>query len=131
MYRMRKSSLFFVALALILTLSGIAAAQQPVTVEFWHSMTGSRLNVLNKVVEDFNALNPLMQIEPVLVGTYEECLTRFRAAYQANQEPGIVQIYEVGTQTMHDSGMIIPAYQIPERLGETWDFGQYIRPIVQ
>ncbi|NLM55315.1 MAG: extracellular solute-binding protein [Firmicutes bacterium] len=128
---MRKSSLFFVALALILTLSGIAAAQQPVTVEFWHSMTGSRLNVLNKVVEDFNALNPLMQIEPVLVGTYEECLTRFRAAYQANQEPGIVQIYEVGTQTMHDSGMIIPAYQIPERLGETWDFGQYIRPIVQ
>jgi hypothetical protein len=34
---------------------------------------------------------------------------------------------------MHDSGMIIPAYQIPERLGETWDFGQYIqadRPIL-
>ena len=32
---------------------------------------------------------------------------------------------------MHDSGMIIPAYQIPKRLGEEWDFGQYIRPIVQ
>lgn len=119
-------------LVLAFVLAGIAtAAAQPVTVEFWHSMTGARLEVLNKVVADFNAIDPNMQIEPVLVGTYEECLARFRAAYQAGQEPGIVQIYEVGTQAMHDSGMIIPAYQIPKRLGEEWDFGQYIRPIVQ
>lgn len=131
MFQKRSKSILMAALVLVLALGGIATAQAPVTVEFWHSMTGSRLEVLNKVVADFNALDPTMQIEPVLVGTYEECLTRFRAAYQARQEPGIVQIYEVGTQTMHDSGMIIPAYQIPERLGETWDFGQYIRPIVQ
>ena len=43
-------------LVLAFVLAGIAtAAAQPVTVEFWHSMTGARLEVLNKVVADFNA----------------------------------------------------------------------------
>lgn len=128
MYRAR--NVLLIALVLALTLPGLALAQVT-TVEFWHSMTGSRLNVLNNLVEQFNAINPAHQIEPVLIGTYEEGLTRFMAAYPVGQEPGIVQIYEVGTQAMHDSGMIIPAYQIPERLGEEWDFGQYIAPIVR
>ncbi|NLJ74950.1 MAG: extracellular solute-binding protein [Firmicutes bacterium] len=128
--RGRSMRVLLVSLVLSLVLGGIVSAQEKVTVEFWHSMTGARLEVLNKVIDGFNAINPNKQIQPVLVGTYEEGLARFLAAYPVQQEPGIVQIYEVGTQAMHDSGMIIPAYQIPERLGEEWDFGQYIRPIV-
>lgn len=122
---------FIITIVLVALCIPSLAFAQTTTVEFWHSMTGSRLTVLNSVVEQFNAINPAQQISPVLIGTYEEGLTRFMAAYPVNQEPGIVQVYEVGTQAMHDSGMIIPAYQIPERLGEEWDFGQYVAPIVR
>ena len=112
-----------------LALGGIASAQ-PVVVDFWHGMTGSRLAVLEEVVAGFNEIDPNMQINPVLMGTYEEGLARFLGAYPVGEEPPLIQIYEVGTQAMHDSGMIIPAYQIPGMLGEEWDFGQYVGPIV-
>ncbi|MFO8149362.1 MAG: extracellular solute-binding protein [Trueperaceae bacterium] len=112
-----------------LGLGGFASAQ--VVVDFWHGMTGSRLAVLEEIVDGFNERDPNMQINPVLMGTYEEGLARFLGAYPIGEEPPLIQIYEVGTQAMHDSGMIIPAYEIPERLGETWDFGQYVGPIVR
>lgn len=121
--------ILLLSLVFVLAFSALVSAKV-VEVEFWHSMTGSRLEVLKKVVEGFNAINPEQQIVPILVGTYEEGLARFLAAYPVKQEPGIIGVYEVGTQAMHDSGMIIPAYQIPERLGQEWDFGQYSRPIV-
>jgi sn-glycerol 3-phosphate transport system substrate-binding protein len=121
----------FIVMTLVVTvlaLGGNAFAQR-VVVDFWHGMTGSRLAVLEEVVNGFNELDPNMQLNPVLMGTYEEGLARFLGAYPVGQEPPLIQIYEVGTQAMHDSGMIIPAYQIPERLGEEWDFGQYVGPI--
>jgi len=99
-------------------------------IEFWHAMSGSRLKVLEKIVNDFNSLHPDIEVVPVFTGTYEETLTKFIAAYRAGTAPHIVQVYEVGTQTMIDSGAIIPVYQIPEVLGETWDWGQYILPIL-
>lgn len=127
---MRSSRLGYLAVAVALLVGGHALAQ-PVVVDFWHGMTGSRLAVLEQVVDGFNQRDPNMQINPVLMGTYEEGLARFLGAYPVGEEPPLIQIYEVGTQAMHDSGMIIPAYQIPEMLGEAWDFGQYVGPIVR
>ena len=125
-------SLRIVLMTLLVTtlaLGTVASAQQ--VVDFWHGMTGSRLAVLEQVVDGFNQRDPNMQINPVLMGTYEEGLARFLGAYPVGQEPPLIQVYEVGTQAMHDSGMIIPAYQIPGMLGEEWDFGQYVGPIVR
>lgn len=115
-------------LVALLAFGGTAAAQ--VVVDFWHGMTGGRLSVMEQVIDDFNARDPNMQINPILMGTYAEGLSRWLASHPIGEEPPLVQIYEVGTQAMHDSGMIIPAYQIPERLGVEWDFGQYVVPIV-
>jgi sn-glycerol 3-phosphate transport system substrate-binding protein len=112
-----------------LTLAPVAA-QAKTTVEFWHAMSGSRLKVLEKIVSDFNAAHPDIEVRPVFTGTYEETLTKFIAAYRTGTAPHLVQVYEVGTQTMIDSGAIIPVYQIPGMLGETWDWAQYVRPIV-
>lgn len=117
-------------LFVVFLLFSAAGAAQVLEIEFWHGMTGARLDVLNQVVEGFNESQDQVKIVPVLTGTYEEGLARFLNAYPVGQEPGIVQVYEVGTQAMHDSGMIIPAYQIPGRLGVEWDFGQYVAPIV-
>ena len=126
---MRSPRWIVMLLVTALLASGLAFAQ-PVVVDFWHGMTGSRLAVMQKVIDDFNARDANMQINAVLMGTYEEGLARFLGAYPVDQAPPLIQIYEVGTQAMHDSGMIIPAYQIPGMLGEEWDFGQYVGPIV-
>lgn len=128
---MSKRVIVCTLLVMLLTtlVSGIALGQE-VKIQFWHGMTGARLDVLNQIVDGFNERYDNWEIEPVLVGTYEEGLARFLSSHPVGQEPAIMQVYEVGTQAMHDSGMIIPAYQIPERLGEDWDFGQYVTPIV-
>jgi len=120
--------LALIAGLLVLMVAGLAQAKT--TVEFWHAMSGSRLKVLEKIVSDFNAAHPDVEVRAVFTGTYEETLTRFIAGYRTGTAPHLVQVYEVGTQTMIDSGAIIPVYQIPEMLGETWDWAQYVRPIV-
>ena len=54
-------------LVVTLGLGGFATAQ--VVVDFWHGMTGSRLAVLEEIVDGVNERDPNMQINPVLVGT--------------------------------------------------------------
>jgi sn-glycerol 3-phosphate transport system substrate-binding protein len=126
---MRSSRRLLLTLMVTLLALGTHAAAQTV-VDFWHGMTGGRLSVMEQVIDDFNSRDPNMQINPILMGTYAEGLSRWLASHPIGEAPPLVQIYEVGTQAMHDSGMILPAYQIPERLGEDWDFGQYVVPIV-
>ena len=125
---MRSPKRLLLALMIMLLGFGSFAAAQ-VVVDFWHGMTGGRLSVLEAKIDMFNERDPDMQINPILMGTYAEGLSRWLASHPIGEEPPMVQIYEVGAQAMHDSGMIIPAYQVPERLGVDWDFGQYVVPI--
>jgi len=125
----RKSFLIILVLTLCLLLSAGTALAQPVTVTFWHAMSGSRLGVLESIIESFNVTHPDYEVTPLFTGTYAETLTKYVAAYPSKTGPNIVQVYEVGTQTMIDSEAITPVYQIPEILGETWDWAQYVIPI--
>ena len=125
----RKSFLIVLVLILCLLLLVGTALAQPVTITFWHAMSGSRLGVLESIIESFNATHPDFEVKPLFTGTYAETLTKYVAAYPSKTGPNIVQVYEVGTQTMIDSDAITPVYQIPEMLGETWDWAQYVIPI--
>lgn len=115
------------ALAVSLT-TGIALAKK-VEITWWHAMSGSRLDVVNAIVDSFNASHPNIELKPLFTGSYAETLTKFIAAYRTGTAPNLVQVYEVGTETMLDSGAIIPVYTIPEMLGESWDWAQYVIPI--
>ena len=127
--KLRKNFLIILILTLCLLLSVGAAMAKPVTITFWHAMSGSRLGVLESMIESFNATHPDYEVTPLFTGTYAETLTKYVAAYPSKTGPNIVQVYEVGTQTMIDSGAITPVYKIPEMLGETWDWAQYVIPI--
>lgn len=125
----KKSFLIIIVLALCLLLSAGAAMAEPVTITFWHAMSGSRLGVLESIIEDFNISQPDYVVKPLFTGSYAETLTKYVAAFPSKTGPNIVQVYEVGTQTMIDSGAITPVYEIPGMLGETWDWAQYVIPI--
>ncbi|MDD2912120.1 MAG: ABC transporter substrate-binding protein, partial [Candidatus Bipolaricaulis anaerobius] len=64
--------LALIAGLLVLMVAGLAQAKT--TVEFWHAMSGSRLKVLEKIVSDFNAAHPDVEVRAVFTGTYEETL---------------------------------------------------------
>jgi sn-glycerol 3-phosphate transport system substrate-binding protein len=125
----RKIFLIVLVLTLCLLLSAGTALAKPVTVTFWHAMSGSRLGVVESIIESFNATHPDFEVKPLFTGSYAETLTKYVAAYPTKTGPNMVQVYEVGTQTMIDSDAITPVYEIPGMLGETWDWAQYVIPI--
>jgi len=80
------------------------------------------------LVERFNASQSEYRVHAQFSGSYAEALTRAIAALRTGQAPNILQVYEVGTQTMLDSGAIIPVYELAESRGGI-DFGDISRPI--
>lgn len=127
--KLKKCFLIILILTFCLLFSVGTAMAEPVMINFWHAMSGSRLGVLEAMIEDFNSTHPYYKVVPLFTGSYAETLTKFVAAYPTGTAPNIVQVYEVGTQTMIDSNAIIPVYEIPGMLGETWDWAQYVIPI--
>jgi sn-glycerol 3-phosphate transport system substrate-binding protein len=106
------------ALACLLGPSAIAAevpaatavedAGGVVEVEFWHSMNNVNGQVLQELVDQFNAANEgKIKIMPVFQGGYDDNISKFKASVQAGATPALIQIYEIGTQFMKDSGLTI------------------------
>lgn len=125
-FRSRSLVVLIAFLAVVLAMP-IGALAQTITIDFWHAMSGSRLQALENLVNSFNEAHPGIHVNAQFTGTYEETITRAIAAVRAGDPPHIIQVYEVGTQTMLDSGAIIPVSELaPE--GE-FDEGEIIGPI--
>lgn len=118
-----------VAVALLLGAITPSSAQQPVKITLWHAMGGARYDAITKdIAAGFNKANPDCVLEPLFTGSYAETVTKAIAAIRAGNPPHIVQVFEVGTQTMLDSGAIIPVTEMlkPGAI----DFDDYIAPIL-
>jgi sn-glycerol 3-phosphate transport system substrate-binding protein len=82
----------------------------PVTVSFWHAMKGANADALNALVEKFNtAHSGKITVKPTFQGSYDDTITKYKAAVQAKQTPALVQIYDIGSGFMADSGQTILA----------------------
>lgn len=105
----------------------VSAQDEPVEINFWHAMSGSRGEVVQALVDQFNEQNPDVKINAVFTGSYEETLTAALAALGTGEEPHIVQVYEVGTRSMLDSNAVVPVTEVSN--GE-FDASQFVSPIV-
>lgn len=112
---------------LVVAIALPAAAQDPVEITFWHAMSGSRGEVVQSLVDGFNAANPDVKLVAEFTGSYAETLTKALTAYQAGEGPSIVQVYEVGTRTMLDSGAIVPIMEVS---GGELNQEDFVTPIV-
>lgn len=108
-----------VALLSVVFLVGIVSfpQQEPpagrVVVEFWHAFRGALGDVLQTLVNEFNASQNTYWVSAVYKGTYTETMNAAIAAFQAGQAPHIVQVFEVGTATMMAAGgAIYPVDQL-------------------
>lgn len=104
-----------------------AAEGEGAEITFWHAMSGSRGEVVDDLINTFNESNPAT-VNAEYTGSYAETLTKALAAYKAGEAPTIVQVYEVGTQTMLDSGVIVPVHTLNQ--GEV-DWNEVVQPIMK
>jgi sn-glycerol 3-phosphate transport system substrate-binding protein len=127
---MSKGKLFMSGMlcVLMIVISVSAFAADPIKISFWHAMSARRMEAVNKVLEGFHAAHPEIIIEPQFTGSYVETLSKAIAAVRAGEAPHIVQVYEVGTQTMLDSDAIVPLFDV-EKPGEV-DWNNVIGPIL-
>ena len=107
-----------------------AAAQAKTEIHLWHAMTGQLGESVNELVRQFNASQSEYEVKPLRKGTYSETLTAAIAAYRQKNPPHIVQVFEVGTQTMMLSGAVLPVYQLLGEQGIKVDWKDFIAPVV-
>ncbi|MEC2073598.1 ABC transporter substrate-binding protein [Alkalihalophilus marmarensis] len=77
-----------------------------VEIEFWHGMGGGLGETLNELVKEYNESQDQVFIKPEYQGSYEELLTKFRSVGGTSDAPALVQVFEVGTKYMIESGYI-------------------------
>ncbi|WP_422656738.1 ABC transporter substrate-binding protein [Paenibacillus sp. EC2-1] len=88
--------------------SAPSTPKEPVKVVWWHSMSGELGTVADKLVSDFNAEHPEIQVEGVFQGTYDESLNKLKASLGSDSGPAMIQVYEIGSRFMMDTKAIKP-----------------------
>ncbi len=118
-------------LAAGLLLSTAIAANAETKIEFWHAMGGELGKKLEEITTSFNASQKEFVVTPVFKGTYPETMTAAIAAFRANQQPAIVQVFEVGTGTMMAAkGAVYPVYKLMADTGQAFDQKAFLPAVV-
>ncbi len=116
---------FFVVLFVFVTVLAFSR----VKIQFWHAMGGWRIEVIQNMVNDFMKLNPDIEVEVQYAGSYEEILAKVIAAVKAGTPPHVVQLNEISTQKMIDSGVIVPVQDFIDR-DPTFDVGLFLPQVL-
>src|SRR5712692_4228622 len=118
-----------VLVAMVLLAAVPAPSIAATEIQFWHAMTSVLGERVNEMAAKFNASQGDYVVKAVPKGSYPETLTAAVAAYRAKQPPHIVQVYEVGTQTMLSSGAVYPVYQLMKDNAVAIDWNDLIGPV--
>ncbi len=79
------------------------------TITFWHSMGGVNGQAIDTLVQKFNDENEYgITVEAEYQGSYDDALNKLKSAQIGNMGADLVQVYEIGTRFMIESGWIVP-----------------------
>lgn len=79
------------------------------TISFWHSMGGVNRQAIDTLVQKFNDENEYgITVEAEYQGSYDDALNKLKSAQIGNMGADLVQVYEIGTRFMIESGWIVP-----------------------
>ncbi|XJS10654.1 ABC transporter substrate-binding protein [Aerococcaceae bacterium WGS1372] len=84
-------------------------AQDSVELAFWHAMGGNAGEALQALVDEFNASQDGIVVNAQYQGSYDETLTKLRSSASGSEVGAdIVQVFELGSTFMIDSGLTVP-----------------------
>jgi sn-glycerol 3-phosphate transport system substrate-binding protein len=81
----------------------------PIAITYWHSMTSNNLETLQALVTRFNAEQQEVKVNLVNQTSYDDTLTKYRAALGSGTLPDLVQIQDVDARLVVDSQSVLPA----------------------
>lgn len=97
-----------------------AAPVASTTITFWHSMGGVNGEAINALVEKFNKENTSgITVEAQYQGSYDDAINKLKSAQIGNMGADLVQIYDIGTRFMIDSGWVVPMQKLIDE--DKWD----------
>ena len=94
-------------LVLALALATTACAEKR-TVTFWHCFGGTIGEALQATVDAFNASHDDIEVNAQFQGTYDDTLTKLKAALPAGEGPDVFQMFELGTCYLSGTDYVIP-----------------------
>ncbi len=127
--KLRKFAVGAIALAALggLTLN----AQAQIEIQWWHAMGGANGERIDRIAAGFNESQSDYVVVPTYKGNYTETMTAAVAAFRANAQPHIVQVFEVGTATMMAAeGAVYPVTDLMADAGEPFDKSIYLPAVV-
>lgn len=125
--RLIAASTAAITLSLLFGSSALAATE----LQWWHAMTGANNEVVDQLAKEFNESQSEYKVVPVFKGTYPETLNAGIAAYRSKQPPAIIQVFDAGSGVMMGAeGAIVPAADVLQKGGYTFDKSQYLAGIV-
>ncbi len=95
-----------IAASLFALAASVAGAQAQTNVTFWHSFNKASGEALDKIIANFEAANPDVNIEGEYVGNYNDIVARLQAAIPANRAPDAV-ILEVTRYGLFADGGVL------------------------
>lgn len=88
----------------------VTTIEKPVTIEFWHAMSGTNQEAVNALVEQFNSTigsEKGITVEPVYQGAYNDLKTKTTAALKSGSAPAITQAYPDWVAEYLQSGAVV------------------------
>ncbi|MCP2169915.1 ABC transporter substrate-binding protein [Goodfellowiella coeruleoviolacea] len=80
-----------------------------VQVTFWHAMGGKNGEALQRLTDQFNQRNQgRIKVTLQYKNNYDDTLSAYKTALNSGQAPDLVQVYDIGTRFMIDSGSTVP-----------------------
>lgn len=100
----------------------VTKVEAPVTIEFWHAMSGAFTDTITEIVDDFNTgigAEKGITVNAVYQGGYEDLKAKTVASLKSGNSPAVIQGTSNNIQEYLQSEMIVPldAYVFNEEIG--------------
>ncbi len=100
-----------------------------VSIEFWHAMSGARVDLIQGIVDKFMAENPNIKVDVQYTGSYNDTLNKVKSAYKAGNAPDVFHSYEIGTLGLINSGIISPLDEIAKKFKRKIPWDDFFTPV--
>lgn len=84
-------------------------------ITFWHSMGGEGGETLNRLTEEFNNSQDKIKVVTEYQGEYDDAINKLKSSALSNSGPDLMQLYDIGTKWMIDSGYAIAMQDLIDR----------------
>jgi sn-glycerol 3-phosphate transport system substrate-binding protein len=105
------------------------AATAKTDISVWIGIAGQLADTVEAQAKEFSDSQGEYEVKIVRKGTYDQALTAAIAAYRQKNPPHVVQVFEVGTQTMLLSGAVYPVHDLMQEHGIKVNWDDFIKPV--